>query len=179
MNYQLFQLINGAAGRVDGVDDVMEFAATWLIYPIFVTAAGLVAVALRDGRVWPVFNLGMSLVLAFAGATVLSHLNGEVRPFQSHLVHQLIPHDPGIALPSDHATAAFAMAFGVYAFLSRPWGIALGVAALAVGFSRVWAGVHYPGDIAAAAIIAGLAVLSVLAGARGIRTRRRAREEVA
>jgi undecaprenyl-diphosphatase len=171
VNYQLFQLINGAAGRADGVDDVMEFAATWLIYPIFVMAAGLVAAALRHRRVRPVFKLGVALVLAFTGATVLSHLNGEVRPFQSHPVHQLIPHDPGIALPSDHATAAFAVALGVYAFLSRRWGIALGVAALAVGFSRVWSGVHYPGDIAAAAIIAGLAVLSVVIGTRGLRTR--------
>jgi hypothetical protein len=31
--------------------------------------------------------------------------------------------------------------------------------------------VHYPGDIAAAAIIAGLAVLSVVIGTRGLRTR--------
>jgi len=32
VNYQLFELLNGPAGRFDAVDDVMEFAATRLIY---------------------------------------------------------------------------------------------------------------------------------------------------
>jgi undecaprenyl-diphosphatase len=81
-------------------------------------------------------------------------------------VHQLIAHEPGVSLPSDHATAAFALAFGVYAFLSRSWGVALGAAALAIGVARVWSGVHYPGDILAAAIIAGLAVLQVVVAGR-------------
>ena len=66
-----------------------------------------------------------------------------------------------MSLPSDHATAAFAVAFGTYAFLSHRWGVLLGVGALAVGFSRVWVGVHYPGDILAAAIISVLAVLAI------------------
>jgi undecaprenyl-diphosphatase len=32
VNYHQFELINQRAGRADGVDDVMEFTATWLIY---------------------------------------------------------------------------------------------------------------------------------------------------
>ncbi|MGA5299760.1 phosphatase PAP2 family protein [Nucisporomicrobium flavum] len=171
MNYQLFELINGPAGRWDGLDDAMEFAATWLIYGVFAMSAVLVAMALYRRRLRPVLELGVALFFAFAGATLLSHLSDQVRPFQSHHVHQLLAHDPGISLPSDHATAAFALAFGVYAFLSRPWGVVLGLAALAVGYSRVWVGVHYPGDILAAAVIAGLAVLEVAMWSRWKRTR--------
>lgn len=166
MNYQLFELINGAAGRVDSVDDVLEFAATWLIYPVFAVAALLVGRALLERRMRPVVQLGAALVLAFGFAVVLSHFNGQVRPFQSHQVHQLIAHDPGVSLPSDHATAAFTLAFGVYAFLSRRWGAVLTAAAVVIGFARVWVGVHYPGDIVAGAIIGGLAVLAVVAAAR-------------
>jgi undecaprenyl-diphosphatase len=177
VNFQLFELVNGHAGRLDAVDDVMEFAATWLIYLIFAAAAVLVAISLHRRRLRPVIELGLALFIAFAAATVLSHLNDQLRPFQTHQVHQLIAHAPGVSLPSDHATAAFALAFGVYAFLSHGWGIVLGVAALAVGVSRIWVGVHYPGDIVAAVIIAALAVLEVVAWNRWRSTR--LREEVA
>ncbi|MFI1994963.1 phosphatase PAP2 family protein [Actinoplanes sp. NPDC020271] len=161
MNYRLFELINGLAGRTDSLDDVMEFASTWLIFAVFAVAAALAASALRRRRIRPVAELGAALVLGFAGAQVLSHLSGQLRPFQSHHVHQLIPHEPGVSLPSDHATAAFTIAFAVFAFLSRAWGVALMVAAIAVGVARVWVGVHYPGDIAAGAVIAVLAVGAV------------------
>ncbi|MGC4890567.1 phosphatase PAP2 family protein [Micromonospora sp. DT227] len=161
MNYRVFELINGSAGRFDGIDDVMEFAATWLLYLVAAATAVMVAVALRRRRIRPVLELGAVLFLAFVAATVLAHLNGQLRPFQSHHVHQLIPHDPGVSLPSDHATAAFALAFGVYAFLSRRWGVVLAGAALVVGLARVWVGVHYPGDILAAAAIAGVTVVAV------------------
>ena len=161
MNYQLFELLNGQAGRSAVVDGAVTFAATGLIYAVFVVAAGLGALALYRRRFQPLLELGAVLFVAFLGAAVLSHLSHQVRPFQSHQVHQLIPHDPGVSLPSDHATAAFALAFGVFAFLSRRWGIVLGVAAIAIGLSRVWVGVHYPGDILAAAVIGAVATLEV------------------
>jgi undecaprenyl-diphosphatase len=166
VNYHLFELVNASAGRWDALDDAMEFAAASLIYVIFAALAVLVAVALYRRRLRPVVELAAALFFAFAGATVVSHLNDEQRPFQSHHIHQLIAHEPGVSLPSDHATAAFAIAFGTYAFLSHRWGVLLGVAALTVGVSRVWVGVHYPGDILAAAIIAALAVLGISAWSR-------------
>ncbi|MFJ6198243.1 phosphatase PAP2 family protein [Micromonospora sp. NPDC092111] len=175
VNYRLFELINGPAGRIDAVDDVMEFAATWLVYLIFAASTVPVAVALYRRRIPPVLELGVALVLAFAAATVLAHLNGQLRPFQSHQVHQLIAHDPGVSLPSDHATAAFTLAFGIYTFLNHRWGVILGVSALAVGIARVWVGVHYPGDIAAAAAIASLAVAAVALGRHQQRNRTRLR----
>ncbi|MET8043303.1 phosphatase PAP2 family protein [Micromonospora sp. NPDC005215] len=173
MNYRLFELINGPAGQIDSMDDVMEFAATWLFYLIIAASAVPVAVALHRRRIRPVLELGVALCLAFAAATVLAHLNNQLRPFQSHHVHQLIPHDPGVSLPSDHATAAFTLAFGVYAFLNHRWGVILAAAALTVGIARVWVGVHYPGDILAAAAIAGLAVVAVALGRHQQRNRTR------
>ncbi|MBU2667984.1 phosphatase PAP2 family protein [Actinoplanes bogorensis] len=166
MNYHLFELINGAAGRRDGVDDLMEFAATWLVYPVFAVLAVLAGLSLRRRQWQPVAQLGAALVAAFAMAQVLAHVSNQVRPFQSHPVHQLIAHGPGVSLPSDHATAAFAIAFGVYAFLSHRWGLALTGAALVIGFARIWVGVHYPGDVLAGAVIALLAVLEVLTAVR-------------
>jgi undecaprenyl-diphosphatase len=67
VNYHLFELINQRSGRADGVDDVIEFTATWLIYLVFAVAAVLVAAALRRGRIRPVLEIGAVLVLASAG----------------------------------------------------------------------------------------------------------------
>ncbi|MFI6267193.1 hypothetical protein [Micromonospora sp. NPDC051006] len=70
MNYRLFELVNGHAGRVDGIDDVMEFAAQYLIYVVFAVAAVLGAVALRRGRLRPVIALGAALAVAFLGLSL-------------------------------------------------------------------------------------------------------------
>ncbi|MFC4148704.1 phosphatase PAP2 family protein [Micromonospora mangrovi] len=160
MNYHLFQLVNAAAGRSDPVDDVFEWSARWLIYVLAATAAVPVLTHLRHGRT-ALVRVVVSLGLAFAVGQAVAALSTEVRPFQTHPVHQLIPHAAGASLPSDHATAAFAVAFAVGAFLSRRWGVALSLIATIVGFARVWTGVHYPGDILVGALIAAAAVTTI------------------
>ena len=161
MNYEVFQVLNGWAGHFAPIDDVMAAAATWLIYAVFAAGAALVARALHRRRWTAVAAVAATLMLAFLSAALLEQMTTEVRPFQTHRVHQLIPHAAGASLPSDHATAAFAVGFAVLAFLSRRWGWMLIGAAALIGVARVWVGVHYPGDILAAAVIAGLATLAV------------------
>ncbi|SCF08106.1 undecaprenyl-diphosphatase [Micromonospora viridifaciens] len=153
MNYHVFQLINAAAGQNDQVDDVFEWAAVWLIYVLGVVAAVPLLSGLRQARA-AVVRVVAALGLAFVTGQVVAAVSTEVRPFQTHTVHQLIPHDPGPSLPSDHATAAFAVAFAVGAFLSWRWGAALSVLAVIIGFARVWTGVHYPADVLVGALIA-------------------------
>jgi undecaprenyl-diphosphatase len=117
---------------VDTVDDLMEFLATALIYAIFAVAAALGAHALYRRCRREVVEVGATLGLAFAGATALHHVSTQMRPLQTHRVHQPINHADGVSLPSDHATATFAIV-----------------------------GVHYPGDIAAALGIGVLAAAVV------------------
>ncbi|KAB1915596.1 phosphatase PAP2 family protein [Micromonospora sp. AMSO31t] len=160
MNYHLFQIVNDTAGRSDLVDDVFEWSAVWLIYVLVATAAVPVLAHLRHGRA-ALVRVVVSLGLAFAVGQAVAALSTELRPFQTHPVHQLIPHAAGASLPSDHATAAFAVAFAVGAFLSRRWGVALSVLATVIGFARVWTGVHYPGDIVVGALVAAAAVATI------------------
>ncbi|MEV4656485.1 phosphatase PAP2 family protein [Micromonospora sp. NPDC049301] len=171
MNYHLFHLINAAAGHHDPLDDVLEWCAVWLIYLLGALAAVALLLGLSS-RGWPLLvRVAASLTLAFAAGQLVARVSTEVRPFQTHPVHQLIPHDPGGSLPSDHATAAFAVAFAVGVFLSWRWGLLLAVLAAVIGFARVWAGVHYPADILAGAVIGGGAVLTIALAARVLNRR--------
>jgi len=165
MNYHLFELINAAAGQNDQVDDVFEWAAVWLIYVLGAAAAVPLLGGLRRARP-AVVRVAAVLGVAFVTGQLLAAVSTEVRPFQTHSVHQLIPHDPGPSLPSDHATAAFAVAFAVGAFLSWRWGVALSVLAVVIGFARIWTGVHYPADVLVGALVAAGAVSVVDAGGR-------------
>jgi undecaprenyl-diphosphatase len=161
VNLQLFELLNHLAGRYRGVDDVMEFLAQWLIYVVFAVAAILAGRALRRRELAALLRVAVALLIAYGTAVGLSAISHELRPFQTHAVTVLIPHAGGVSMPSDHAVAAFTVAFAVTAFLHRRWGLVLAVAALAIGVARVWVGVHYPDDVLAGAMIAALSVLEV------------------
>ena len=169
MNYRVFELLNSAAGRWPPADHVMRFAAVYLIYLSFSIGGALAVHALTRHRIRPVVSLAATLALAFGMSQILVRANHERRPFQDHPVHQLIPHAAGVSMPSDHATAAFAIAFGILVFLSRRAGLALLAVALLIGVARVWCGVHYPGDILAAAAIAAVATLIAYVVTRGPR----------
>jgi undecaprenyl-diphosphatase len=154
MNYDLFRTINDWSGN-RALDDVMKVVAKDLLFVVFVVFAALCGVRMRDRDLRPVGYAFAAVVLTFLFGQVGAKLHSEPRPFQTHQVHQLIAHEPGQSFPSDHATAAFGVAFAVMMFLARAWGVILAVAALAIGFARVYDGVHYPGDIAGG-LLAGL-----------------------
>lgn len=162
MNFRLFEDIHGLAGNA-GLDAVMKFSAQYLLFVVFAVLAILLLLRLRAvgirtavrDSLWPAAGLVLSYALGLLAAAV----HPEARPFTTHpQVHPLIAHHPGQAFPSDHSTAAFAIALVVLAFLSRTIGAALlGMAAL-IGFSRIYVGVHYPGDVLASLIVAAVGV---------------------
>ncbi len=64
------------------------------------------------------------------------------------------------SFPSGHAASAAAFATGV-ALESRAWGAVVAPVAASVAFSRVYTGVHYPGDVLAGAALGVGAALAV------------------
>ncbi len=92
---------------------------------------------------------------------------GEKRPYDVlHHVQVLVARSHDVALPSDHAVAVGAASAGLFLVgryagrAARRLAAAGALVALAVGFSRVYVGVHYPGDVAAGLGLG--AVVSVL-----------------
>jgi len=165
VNYSLFQDIQGLHGN-GVVDAVMEFSAQYLLVAVFAVLGLLLLARLRtDGirqavrdALWP----GGALVLSYLLGLVAAAVHPEARPFTTHPSgHPLIAHHPGQAFASDHSTAAFAIALVALVFLARRWGAALLAGAVLIGFSRVYVGVHYPGDILGSVLVSVIGVGSV------------------
>ena len=93
---------------------------------------------------------------------VVSHLWDRPRPFAAHhaATHLLSAPSPDPSFPSDHAAAAFAIAFAVLAF-SRYAGVLFLAAATAIGLSRIALGLHYPSDVLAGIVVGWAAALLV------------------
>ncbi len=97
-------------------------------------------------------------------AQVITHFWQRPRPYVAH-PHEtilLVPPSSEPSFPSDHAVAAFAIAFTV-AFVGRGLGALFLAAASVVSLSRVAAGLHYPGDVLGGAAIGFLSAALVLA----------------
>jgi undecaprenyl-diphosphatase len=165
VNYRLFETIHGWSGN-DVIDAVMRFSARYLIFALFALLALLCVQALRRRRLARVVEVVVSLAVAFVLGRAAAALHPEARPFQTHHVHVLVAHAAGQSFPSDHATAAFAVALAVLVFLSRGWGIVLLLLAVLIGFARVYDGIHYPGDIGGSLLVAAIATGLVAASAR-------------
>jgi len=100
---------------------------------------------------------GIGTVIIWAIAHFgIKPLVGEKRPYLvlPH-VEVLRPRTHGYSFPSGHATIAGAVMAGL--FLARRWLIAVvaSVAGLFLCFARVYAGMHYPGDVIGGLLIGG------------------------
>jgi undecaprenyl-diphosphatase len=96
---------------------------------------------------------GFSALIALGAAQIISHLWERPRPYIGHAdAHLFIPasHDP--SFPSDHATAAFAIAVSLL-LRNRRVGVPALVVAVLVSIARVAVGTHYPGDVLGGALV--------------------------
>ncbi|MFH0806467.1 MAG: phosphatase PAP2 family protein [Candidatus Brennerbacteria bacterium] len=82
------------------------------------------------------------------------------RPFVALGFEPLVEQSMTYAFPSGHAAIFFALALAVW-FIDRKWGYWFGGLALINGLARVIAGVHWPTDIVAGAVVGALSVLAV------------------
>jgi undecaprenyl-diphosphatase len=121
----------------------------------------------RGPRRWKLASASAlaSAALALLVARVIGELWARERPFVEHPSAHVWggrSHDP--SFPSDHASAAFAIAFAILLFDQAVGAIFLAAAA-AVAAGRVVVGAHYPADVLGGILVAlGSAHFVVRAG---------------
>jgi undecaprenyl-diphosphatase len=132
------------------------FAATLLL--VFLLARAPAHSAWRRATVAAALSAGVALAIG----KLISELVDRARPFVAdpHGVHLFSAHaaDPGF--PSDHATAAFAIAVAIV-LRKRGWGLAALVAAAVLSIGRVALGVHFPSDVLAGAALGSLVAIAL------------------
>lgn len=128
----------------------------------------LVAIIVLGSRRW--LLLGLEIVLAMVIVWLLAYVINDLwphpRPFSLGIGYQWIEHKPTSGFPSRHGSVG--MAFGFAALFASPkrWIGVLGLfIGLAIAWSRVALGVHFPSDVIAGAAIAA----AVAAGVHGTR----------
>jgi undecaprenyl-diphosphatase len=94
----------------------------------------------------------ITLPIAYIVAKIGSVLYFDPRPFVVGNFAPLVPHIADNGFPSDHTLLTSAIASVVYPY-SRRIGIILWILALAVGISRIAAGIHHPIDIIGSIVI--------------------------
>ncbi|HEX6134376.1 MAG TPA: phosphatase PAP2 family protein [Longimicrobiales bacterium] len=121
------------------------------------------AMLLSPSPVW--HGAGRHAAIALAGSHLVVQLIKRsvcrARPRLPVGIHSLIDAPDRFSFPSGHAAAALSVALGASVAVpaAAPW--LLG-AALAVGLSRCYLGVHYPGDVLAGWILAAAAFLAAI-----------------
>ena len=157
MDTRLYEWVNTLADSTRWAHTVATGFATYGI-GLF---ALVVAVAFVDARrrrdlhgvatsVWA----GGSALVALGVGSVIGGLIGRARPFEViGGAHVLIARSTDVSFPSDHATAVGAVAAGLLIGRHRRTGTVAAVAAVLMAFTRVYVGVHYPGDVVAVLIL--------------------------
>lgn len=160
MDYRIYHAINVFVFHHAWLGRSLSFLEKWAV-PIYAVATVALWLLARPGgdRKW---KLASATALCSAGVALLvNQLIAQIwhrqRPFATHPsahVWGSRSHDP--SFPSDHASAAFAIAFTIFLFDRVVGGIFL-VAATVIGVGRVFIGAHYPADVVAGCLV-GLAV---------------------
>jgi undecaprenyl-diphosphatase len=137
--------------RFEGASELL-FVAVILVL-LFAPLGGSAERARRAG-VGALISAGMAVAIT----GLIARLVDRPRPFVAHpsAIHLFAAHAADAGFPSDHATAAFAIATAVM-LRDRLWGSLLLAAAAAVAIGRVAIGVHYPSDVIVGALIGAAA----------------------
>lgn len=156
-----FRTVNGFARDTAWLHGFMIFMAKdgIALFAIALLVGWWIARRQRSPRKVAIAVWGaLAALIAVALVQPIASAADEQRPFVGHPgVLKLIPHAADTGFPSDHATAAGAIAAALF-FISWQLGLISALLAAIVAFSRVYVGVHFPQDV-----VAGLALGAVVA----------------
>lgn len=165
MDWRVYHAINGFVADHSWLGRAMSGIETWGVI-VLAVATFLLWLAARPGenRKWKLASASAlgAAALAMLVNQIVSHLWERARPYDAHpSAHVWGSRSTDPSFPSDHAAAAFAIAFAVFLF-DRLVGSLFLAAAVVLAAGRVVVGAHYPGDVLAGALIGiGAAIVAV------------------
>lgn len=166
LNETLFLWLNAPAHPDPWLLSAAIVLANWLIWlaPVILIAGWLYG----DHRVRRTIILAaLTGALGLLANQLIALAWVHPRPFVLGLGHTFIPHAPNSSFPSDHLTFWWAIAFSLMTQerLRFP-AILMAASGIAIAWARIYLGVHFPLDMAGAAIVAALCAWLVHALAR-------------
>ena len=165
MDWRVYHAVNRFVSHHAWLGRLFHGVETYGTIAIGVAAVALWLLARPGGsRKWKV-AAGSALAsagLALLANRVIAGIWHRDRPFQAHhVVHLWGPRKTDASFPSDHASAAFAIAVAVL-LIDPIAGAAFLVLATLIGLGRVVIGEHYPGDVLAGILVGSLAAVVVV-----------------
>lgn len=157
MDYTIYSLINGLAGKFVSLDKTMVFIAQNFQYLFAITLLLLwfkkdtkeKVVANRKAAIFAM----MTMLIALGINQIIGFVYFRPRPYTLHTAILLVKPSVDPSFPSDHATFAFALALPILV-RNKYFGRVMIVMSLLLSFSRVYVGTHYPLDVVGGEIIA-------------------------
>ena len=150
LNNTLFLMINATPASAQWEISLATFLAKDLILIVPLLAAAMWLWGERR-QVHAQRHLVVKVALAIAVSLTLSWTMGQLfpheRPFVANIGYNFLHHSADNSFPSDHGTVIFTFALA-FLFWHRPWsGLVLMAIGVAIAWSRVYLGVHWPMDM--------------------------------
>lgn len=153
LNIQAFRGINDLGKEFEWLNPIMAGIAENTIY-LLAIAVIFFLFSRRDRLM--IFTGLIALILAELAGKLAGSIYSNNQPFaELSEVNKLIDMGVNNSFPSDHSIIFFTMTVTFWLFKRKHHYLWI-LLALIVGFSRIFAGVHYPGDVAVGGILGAL-----------------------
>lgn len=147
LDKQIFIFLNGLAHKSRILDGLWVFLAQ---YAIFIFALALIYLLRKDRKLF--LKAASAALITVIAVALIKKIWFLPRPFLKENARLLMPHILDSTFPSKHAAVSFALALGIF-LEKKKLGLWLLILAFLISLSRIVAGVHYPSDIFAGALI--------------------------
>ncbi len=145
INYALFASINATPASPSWAIALATLIAKDLILIVPLLTAALWLWQPNQRQL--VFKVLLALAISLTLSWIFGLLFPHQRPFAADVGYQFLHHSPNNSFPSNHGTISFTFALAFLFWHRLGAGIALMAAAMAIAWSRVYLGVHWPLDM--------------------------------